>query len=88
MGFLTKRISDKSKREKIIMIVGIFEILALIFFGLTQRWGWDEGYKACISHFCNDLIPNYDLPRIKMSCYNYTGINMSDVFCEGVGCLP
>lgn len=88
MGFLTKRIKDKSKREKIIMIIGVCEIIALVFFGLTQRWGWTEGYNSCINHFCNELIPNYPFDSIKMSCYNYTGINLSERYCDNAFCFP
>lgn len=87
-GWLSNKVKDEKKKNKIVIIVGIIEILALVFFGLTQKWGWDEGYHTCINHFCNDLIPNYDLNNIKLSCYNYTGINLSNVYCEGKSCYP
>lgn len=86
MGFLTKKIKDKSKREKIIIIVGVFEILALVFFGLTQRWGWDEGYHACVVNLCNNLILKYPLIQIQQTCYNFTGVNASTFFCQGDYC--
>jgi hypothetical protein len=83
MGFLTKRIKDKSKREKVIMIIGVIEVVALLFFALTQKWGWEEGYNRCVNHFCNELIPNYPIQSIQATCFNYTGINKTFAEDEG-----
>jgi hypothetical protein len=85
MGFLTKKIKDEKKRNKVIIIVGIIEVLALVFFAITQRWGFDEGYNSCINHFCNDLIPKYSLLSIQQSCYNFTGVNISQRYTIGEG---
>jgi hypothetical protein len=75
-----------------VIIVGILEVLALVFFAITQRWGYDEGYNSCVNHFCNDLIMKYPLDYIKISCYNYTGINTSliQISCDknDLKCIP
>jgi hypothetical protein len=65
MGFLTNKITDAKKKNKIVILVGILEILALIIFGLTQRGAYIQGVNDCANAWCIAL-PN--MTNYRMFC--------------------
>jgi uncharacterized membrane protein YkgB len=58
-GFFTRKM-EQGKRNKIVIFFDILVIVVFIWFALTQRVSYEQGYAACQA-FYNSTTPHFNI---------------------------
>jgi len=54
-GLLTKKM-EQGKRNKIVIAFDIIVIIIFIWFAMTQRFAYEQGYNSCFTQICSNPL--------------------------------